>query len=72
MICDNYRGISIGDTLGKVYAKVLCNRIKLWANTFIDKCQAGGQEKRDCTEHILALRMMIDYAKKTKKKLLTA
>ena len=28
MICGNYRGISIGDTIGKLYGKVLGNRLK--------------------------------------------
>ena len=68
-LCDNYRGIAIGDTLGKVYAKVLCNRLKVWIRNKIEKCQAGGTEKRDCTEHILSLRLIIDFAKKKKKKL---
>ena len=35
----------------------------------IDYCQAGGQWARGCIEHILALRMMFDYAKKEKVKL---
>ena len=66
-ICGNYRGLSIGDTLGKLYAKILSNRLKLWMQ--VDKCQAGGQEGRSCGEHILALRLMIDYAVKEKHKL---
>ena len=67
MICGNYRGISIGDTIGKLYAKILGNRLKQWMN--IDNCQAGGQEERGCPEHILALRLIIDYAVKEKVKL---
>ena len=35
----------------------------------IEKCQAGGQEGRDCVEHITALRLIIDYAKCEKVKL---
>ena len=67
MICGNYRGISIGDTIGKLYGKVLGNRLKQWMD--VDNCQAGGQERRGCIEHILALRLIIDYAKKEKVKL---
>ena len=66
-ICGNYRGISIGDTIGKLYAKILGNRLKKWMN--VDSCQAGAQEKRGCTEHMLGLRLIIDYAKKEKVKL---
>ena len=32
-------------------------------------CQAGAQEKRGCVEHIVALRLLFEYAKKEKKKL---
>ena len=67
LICGNYRGISIGDTLGKVYAKILGNRLKQWMD--IDSCQAGGQEERGCGEHILALRLIFDYAISEKVKL---
>ena len=65
--CGNYRGISIGETLGKLYAKILGNRLKQWMDVY--KCQAGGQEERGCIEHILALRLIIDYAIKEKVKL---
>ena len=35
----------------------------------VEKCQAGGQEGRSCGEHILALRLIIDYAVKERHKL---
>ena len=65
--CGNYRGLSIGDSVSKLYAKIMSKRLYLWM--FIDKCQAGGQALRGCLEHILALRLIIDYAKNEKKKL---
>jgi hypothetical protein len=67
LMCGNYRGLSIGDTLGKVYAKILGNRLKLWMN--VDNCQAGGTEERGCIEHILGLRLIMNYAKNQKQKL---
>ena len=66
-MCGNYRGITITDTLAKLYDKVIYNRLKLWIS--IDKCQAGSLEGRGCTEQILALRLLIDYAKSENKKL---
>ena len=60
MLCDNYRGISIMDTLAKVYDMLIMNRLKVWME--IDKCQAGCMEKRGCLEQIFALRMLCDYA----------
>ena len=35
----------------------------------VDNCQAGGQEARWCIEHILALRLIMDYALKERVKL---
>ena len=67
LCCGNYRGISIGETIGKLYSKILGNRLKQWMD--VDKCQAGGKEERGCIEHILALRLIIDYAIKEKVKL---
>ena len=53
--------------MGKLYAKILGNRLKKWMD--VDNCQAGGQEKRGCIEHILALRLMFDFAIKENVKL---
>ena len=67
MDCGNYRGISIMDTLAKVYDKLLLNRLTLWSA--IDKCQAGAQKGRGCIEQIMTLRLLIDLAKCKKRKL---
>ena len=67
MVCGNYRGISIMDTLAKVFDKLLLNRLILWSA--IDKCQAGAQKGRGCIEQIMTLRLLIDLAKKEKRKL---
>ena len=67
MTCENYRGISIMDTLAKAYDKLLLNRLSLWVS--IDKCQAGAQKGRGCVEQIMTLRLLIDLAKHKKKKM---
>ena len=67
MSCDNYRGISIMDTLAKMYDTLILNRLLLWFN--IDKCQAGAQKGRSCLEQIFTLRMLFDYALSKKIKL---
>ena len=58
--CNNYRGISIMETCAKLYDLLLNERLKRWARP--SKEQAGAQEKRGCTEHILSLRLLIDFA----------
>ena len=65
--CGNYRGISIMDSTAKLYDLALNNRLSQWLA--IDKAQAGAQKGRGCIEQILTLRLLIDYAKKTKRKL---
>ena len=59
--CGNYRGISIMNTLAKLYDILLLNRLTMWAN--IDKCQAGSQKGCWCIEQIMTLRMLCDFAK---------
>ena len=49
------------NTLAKIYDMLIMNRLALWRS--IDKCQAGAQKGRCCTEQILALRLLIDFAK---------
>ena len=66
MACENFRSISIMDTLAKAYDKLLLNRLSLW--TTIDKCQAVAQKGRGCGEQIMTLRLLIDLAKPKKTK----
>ena len=69
-MCTNYRGISIIDCISKVYDYVLYNRLVQW---FVpDREQAGAQPKRGCIEHIVTLRLIVDYCFRRKKKLFIA
>ena len=65
--CDNYRGISVMDSLAKIYDTMIMNRLSMWCS--IDKCQAGAQKGRSCLEQIFTLRMLCHYAKNKKSKL---
>ena len=56
-LCSNYRGISIMDTMAKLYDYLLYNRLRQWYKP--DREQAGAQEKRGCLEHIVTLRLII-------------
>ena len=67
MSCDNYRGISVMDTLAKLYDTLIMNRIKMWMD--VDNCQAGAMEGRGCLEQIFALRLLCDYVNYKKCKL---
>ena len=60
----NYRGISIMVALAKLYDMVLAARFIQWYKPCPE--QAGSQKGRGCEEQILALRLMIDIARKMK------
>ena len=66
----NYRRISIMSAIAKVYDIILSKRFILWYTPFSE--QAGAQKNRGCEEQILAVRLMIDVARKTKEKLYIA
>ena len=48
------------DTCAKLYDSVLNNRLQKWWTP--DREQAGAQQGRGCQEHIVTLRLLMDYA----------
>ena len=60
MLCENYRGIAVSDTFAKLFDAVLCRRLERWYKP--DREQAGAQKGRGCIEHILSLKLLMDYA----------
>ena len=70
MLCGNYRGISIIDSLAKCYDYLLTNRLTLWYKPCRE--QAGAQDKRGCVEHLVTLRLVIDYCIRNKQPLFIA
>jgi len=65
--CDNYRGLSLMDSFAKLYDAVLHKRLVQWWKPDVE--QAGSQRGRGCTEHLVALRLLIDFAKNKRRKL---
>ena len=63
-LCENYRGITIVDSLFKVFERILLNRLTLWYTR-----TGRGQKGKGCVDHILTLRLICDHAKKIRKKL---
>ena len=66
-ICSNYRGIAVSDCMSNIFESILTKRLSLWYRPCPE--QAGAQCGRNCVEHILALRLLIDYAKTSRHKL---
>ena len=53
LCCGNWRGLSIGDTLGKLYAKILSCRLNLWMH--IDIGVKPAVKRKDDASSILQL-----------------
>ena len=68
--CDNYRGISVINSAAKLYDYVLNNRLLAWYKPARE--QAGAQPKRSCIEHIVTLRLLIEYSVRNRLKLYIA
>lgn len=68
---NNYRGISVGPVLAKLYAMVLEARISHWAeeNNVRAACQAGFRQDHRTTDHIFVLQTLLDQARAKKTKL---
>ena len=63
----NYRSINIINSMAKLYDMVLSSRLSQW---FVPcREQAGSQKGRGCIEHIVTLRLLIDFARRKKQKL---
>ena len=67
LLPSNYRGISIINSIAKLYDMILCCRLQQWFQPYRE--QAGAQARRGCLEHIMTLRLLIDFAKRKKVKL---
>ena len=68
--CDNYLGISMINNVAKICDYILCNRLTQWFTP--DHEQAGAQKKRGCIEHLVTLRLIINYCFRKKLQLYIA
>ena len=67
LCCDNYRGISIINSICKIYDYILRNRLMKWYSP--DREQAGAQPRWGCMEHIVTLRLIMNYCFRKRVKL---
>ncbi|CAH8292225.1 unnamed protein product, partial [Schistosoma turkestanicum] len=55
--CENYRGITLLSIPGKVFNRVLLNRMKDFVDAQLRDQQAGFRKDRSCTDQIATLRI---------------
>ena len=70
----NYRGISITSNLGKLFNKIIFNRLMKFINTnnLICKNQIGFKERSRTADHIFTLKSIVDNFKTKHKKVFAA
>ena len=58
--CSNFRGISLLSVVGKVYGRVLINRIRDKTENVIAEVQGGFRRGRGCTDQIFTVRQICE------------
>ncbi|VDO63454.1 unnamed protein product [Schistosoma margrebowiei] len=58
--CENYRGITLLSIPGKVFNRVLLNRMKDAVDAQLGDQQSGFRKDRSCTDQIATLRIIVE------------
>ena len=58
--CDNWRGISLLDVVGKVIARILQDRLQQLAEEELPESQCGFRKGRGCSDMIFAVRQLVE------------
>ena len=62
-LCDNWRGISLLSVAGKVFARILANRIAPIAESVLDESQCGFRKCRGTIDMIFVARQLQEKAR---------
>ena len=60
--CDNWRGISLLDVVGKVFARVLQGRLQAVAEDVLPDSQCGFRRGRGCSDMVFTARQLMEKA----------
>ena len=68
---DNYRGITLLSTLGKLFTRIINNRLTFWSDTFhiIGDTQSGFRKSCSTVDNVFMLQSVIDSCLNTKRRL---
>ena len=61
--CDNWRGISLLDVVGKIMARILKERLEVVADRILPESQCGFRKGRGCIDMIFVARQLIEKVK---------
>ena len=57
--CKNWRGITLLSIPGKVFNRILLERMKTEVDRLLREEQVGFRKERSCTDHIATLRVIL-------------
>src|ERR1700755_2886271 len=60
MACKNYRGISLLSVVGRIYGRVLVDRVKELTRERVGEEQGGFREGRGCVDQVFTLRTIVE------------
>ena len=71
---NNFRGISIASCFGKLYIKILKDRLQSFMDekNCISKCQGSGKKMSRTSDHLMVLKFLIDRTVKKKRNYMLA
>ena len=61
--CDNWRGISLLDVVGKLFARVIQERLQVIAEHVLPDSQCGFRKRRGCCDMIFVARQLLEKAR---------
>lgn len=61
--CDNWRGISLLDVVGKIMARIVKERLEQIADRVLPESQSGFRKGRGCVDMIFAARQLVEKAR---------
>ena len=61
--CNNWRGISLLDVVGKVFARVFQEQLQTIADSVLPESQCGFHEGRGCVDMIFAARQLVQMCR---------
>ena len=61
--CDNWRGISLLDVVGKLFARIIQERLQHIAEDILPESQCGFRKGRGCCDMIFVARQLVEKAR---------
>ena len=61
--CDNWRGISLLEVVGKIMARIMKERLEVIAGKVLPESQCGFRKERGCVDMIFVARQLIEKAR---------